>query len=115
MVLMELISSVTREDDLPLTALTLSSDFQVRFLPVHESLLIRENAVEDYRELLSENVDLGPLEVVEEINQEEQPTGRFLLADGYHRWEAHRRLATRPCAAASAAAMTSQHCCSQHT
>jgi hypothetical protein len=89
---MELIPSKTREADLLLTAITISSTFQVRCLRNHNGLLINTETVDDYQELLADGVDLGPLEVIEEIDDQGQPTGRFLLADGHHRWEAHRRL-----------------------
>jgi ParB-like chromosome segregation protein Spo0J len=35
---------------------------------------------------------MNPLKVVEEIDDDAQPTGRFLLADGYHRYQAHQQL-----------------------
>jgi hypothetical protein len=87
------ISEETWEAALPITRLTLSPDLQIRVFQKHSSgLVIRDDIVEDYRELLAEEVELGPLEVIEEVDSEGNTTGRILLADGFHRFEAHRRL-----------------------
>jgi hypothetical protein len=87
------ISEDVWEADLAIDRLTISADLQVRELQKDSTgLLIRNDIVEDYRELLAEDVELGSLEVIEEVDAEGQVTGRLLLADGFHRVEAHRRL-----------------------
>ncbi len=96
-----MITSDTREAELRLTNLFLSPQFQVRCVaqPQRNGLFVREESVRDYQALLEDGEDLGLLEVIEEVVSEPgQPlnecatTGRLILVDGYHRWEANRRL-----------------------
>lgn len=98
---MDFISSDIHEAEIRLMELTLAPDFQVRSLvqSPHHRLQVIDGVVQEYRELLEDGVDLGPLEVVEEVVitpdtplKDCPTTGRLILVDGFHRWAAHRRL-----------------------
>jgi hypothetical protein len=51
-----------------------------------------EDVVEEYRQLIERGVDMGRLAVVDECNDAGQSVGTLLLVDGFHRFEAIRRL-----------------------
>lgn len=88
-----LIPAETWEEDIRLAKITLDRGLQVRYIgPSASGAFFREDVVQDYRDLLEEGVDLGLLELVQELDAEQQETGRLLLADGFHRLEAHRRI-----------------------
>jgi hypothetical protein len=89
---MEQLPSAPREAELPLSAITRQEALHVRELQQFGKLQVRPDIVEDYRQLYEEDRDLGLLTVVEEVDDGEK-TGRYLLADGYHRSEARLRLA----------------------
>jgi hypothetical protein len=46
----------------------------------------QQQVVNHYRQLYADR-DLGPLTVVEEVDDAGMPTGRMLLADGNHRYD----------------------------
>jgi hypothetical protein len=77
---------------IPLSLLYCHPDLQVRALARFGELQIRPDIVEKYRKLYEQRRDLGPLAVVREIEEDSTPTGRFLLADGYHRFQALKQL-----------------------
>ena len=77
---------------IPLALLYRHPDLQVRAVARFGELQIRPDIVENYRKLYEQGRDLGPLVVVREINEDGTVTGRFLLADGYHRFEALKQL-----------------------
>jgi hypothetical protein len=87
------------EATLPLSALYRDPALQVRTLAPFGKLQIRPEIITHYRELYEDGKDLGPLAVVEEIDETGAPTNRLLLADGHHRFEALKQLgrATVPC------------------
>ncbi len=91
---MEQLPSAPREAELPLSAITRQEALQIRELQQFGKLQVRSDIVEDYRQLYEEGRDLGLLSVVEEVEDGEK-TGRYLLADGYHRSEARLRLSQR--------------------
>src|SRR4051794_11552467 len=72
------------EATLALSTLTCHPDLQVRTLTPRRQPQVAAH----YRKLYADGKDLGPLTVVEEIDDAGIPTGSMLLADGYHRYEA---------------------------
>jgi hypothetical protein len=76
------------EASIALSAITRHPDLQVRALARFGDLQVRPDITRDYRALYEDDRDLGPPVVVEEIDAQGKPTGRLLLADGYHRYQA---------------------------
>jgi len=77
---------------IPLALISCHPDLQVRALARFGELQIRPDIVENYRKLYEQRKELGPLAVVREIKEDRTPTGRFLLADGHHRFQALKQL-----------------------
>src|SRR5689334_446912 len=80
------------EVNLPLATIYRHPDLQVRAFPPFGNVHVQQDVVNNYRQLLEEDADLGSLSIVEEVNDDGQPTGRLLLADGYHRYQALQQL-----------------------
>jgi hypothetical protein len=76
------------EASIALSAITRHPDLQVRALARIGDLQVRLDITRDYRALYEDGRDLGPPIVVEEIDEQGKLTGRLLLADGYHRYQA---------------------------
>lgn len=89
------------EADLEIARLFRGEALQVRELQKHGNIKVRPDIVDDYLKLYKDGRDLGPFVVVEEVDAEGEPTGRLLLADGYHRSEARLLLAQRDTAQAA--------------
>jgi hypothetical protein len=80
------------EASVALDAIDRHRDLQVRVLQPFGTLHVRQDIADDYRTLYEEGKDLGRLSIVEEVDGEGEPTGRMLLADGHHRYEALKML-----------------------
>lgn len=80
------------EASVELSAIFCHRDLQVRALALVDDQYVRKDIVRDYRTLYDEDKDLGRLTLVEEVDQSGEATGRFLLADGNHRFEALKQL-----------------------
>jgi hypothetical protein len=76
----------------PLSLIYRHPDLQVRAVARFGELQILPDIVETYKKLYEQGKDLGPLAVVREIKEDGTPTGRFLLADGNHRFAALKQL-----------------------
>jgi hypothetical protein len=72
------------EATIALAAITRDPALYVRVMPPR----MQQQTVAYYRSLYADGKDLGPLALVEEIDETGQPTGRLLLADGFLRVEA---------------------------
>src|SRR5689334_74414 len=80
------------EANLPLATIYRHPDLQVRAFQTFGSTHVHQDVVSNYRQLLEEDADLGSFSIVEEVDNDGQLTGRMLLADGYHRYEALKQL-----------------------
>jgi hypothetical protein len=94
-----LIPDAFHEANLPLATIYRHPDLQVRMLQPFGNVHVQQDVVSNYRQLIEEDNDLGSLSIVEEVGNDEQLTGRMLLADGYHRFEAMKQLGheSAPC------------------
>lgn len=73
---------------LALAAITCDPALHVRIMTPSS----QQQAVEHYRKLYADSKDLGPLTVVEEVDDAGMATGTMLLADGYFRYQALVRM-----------------------